>query len=705
MLSFFYRKQKLLMTIVFVSLGCILSGYGLHSIVSTFQDPLPLDREVSFTTIKGKKISKYHLNILTNFLSKESQDFPEQLENWNFLNEGIISKFFLLNKCGEEMFKFLQPQLQKEWQARFLEEKKFIGYSNSEMPIISVKNVWKRFAEKLFESFDNFISISDLEAGNIEGFKKKVNLFLEQRNFPGYLVKQVIDYQENNYKCKSLNSRGSFNVFNYDNLEDWFGEEFLVNISKFIIEMAGKAKDQGISISKKEVLSFVKNTTQQAFNLLKDKGFLEKVTFDQFYNYYVQSFFFSEKILCEVMEDVLLFKKLLENSGNNFIYDYELFKEFLQDMNQSFEVSLEAFPNELIFNSREYLNYFETYLELVGEKRSDILDLPCNYLDIAAIKETSPQLVGTKYQLKIAHLHIKELEHLIPLKEVFDWLMVKENVDILNKFYSEINLSLENVIDGYLSLENKLKSAITSFIKNDLLSKKITLIEEKLKEKIDSIFESEYFVSDAVYPNLCGIINIPNFNTILSTSDTSFFISQDNQNYYLIEKLKEEKDHILSYKDSLHLGLLKKIVMEKKESSNTALVLNRLKEEYGDLDELTLLSYRLLKPLIIYKNRSLKGNLVYQWEPVVQKKVIRKSDVSEEEFSFLSKQTSNESHLPILSSKELGAYSYLSIDPVYKDISFDKILYLQNEVQFEFINSYLLSLIQSFFNDSTKSLN
>lgn len=146
------------MTVVFICFGCILFGYGLHSVVATFQEPLPLDKEVSFITVQGNKIPKYHLNILTNFLSKESQDFPDQLENWNFLNEGIITKFFLTNKCGEEVFKLLQTQLQEEWQFHFLEEQKFLGYINPEMPIISVQNVWKKFSEKLYDSFHDFFS-------------------------------------------------------------------------------------------------------------------------------------------------------------------------------------------------------------------------------------------------------------------------------------------------------------------------------------------------------------------------------------------------------------------------------------------------------------------------------------------------------------------------------------------------------------------
>lgn len=702
MLSFFYRKQKLFMTIVFICFGCVLFGYGLHSVVATFQDPLPLDKEVSFITVQGNKIPKYHLNILTNFLSKESQDFPDQLENWNFLNEGIITKFFLTNKCGEEVFKLLQTQLQEEWQFRFLEEQKFLGYINPEMPIISVQNVWKKFSEKLYDSFHDFISLPNLESAGVEAFKKKVTLFLEQRNFPGYLVRQVINYQESNYKCKSLNYQGSFNVFSYDNLQDWFGRKFLINISRIIIEIAEKAKQSGFTVSRTEVLSFVQNSTQQAFNLLKDKGFLDQVTFEQFYNHYVQNFFLSEKILCKVIQDILLFKKFLEASGNNFVYDYELFKGFLQDINQSFEVSFESFPNKFVFNSKEYLNYFETYLELVGETRNDVLELPNNYLSTSDLKKNSLELIGTQYQLRVAHVNTRELEHLIPLKEVFDWLMIRDNVDTLNQIYSEINLSFENVIDEYLSLENKIQKMITSFIKNDLFLKKISLIEEKLKEKMTSVSENKYFVSDCIYPALPGLVNISDFETALSDSKNSCLISQDNQNYYLIEKLQEKKDHIISYEDSLYLGILKKIVMKKGESKNTSLVINRLKEEYGDLDELTLLSHRFIKPLISYKNGSFKGELIKQCLPNVQRKIVKKTDVSEEEFIFLSSKIENENSFPIFSSKELGAYSYISVEPVYQDISFDKIFCLQNQVQFELINGHLLSVIRSLVYDNIK---
>lgn len=693
MLSFFYKKQKLVMAIVFVSLGCILFGYGLHSISSVFQTPISLNKEIIFRTNQGKKIPKYFLDTLIYFLSKESQDFPEHLENWNFLNEGIISKFFLANKCGEEIFKRIQPQLQEEWKSRFLEEKKFLGYSNSEIPFISVKNVWKKFAEPLFHSFNAFISILDEEAGSIDSFKKKVSLFLEQRNFPGYLVKQVITYQESNYKCTSSQVQGSCNPFNYSDLGDWFGEKLLTNISKIIIDVAEKAKNEGLFVSKKEISSFIKKTTNHAFKLLKEKEFLNQVTFDQFYSYYVKNFFLSEKVLYEVMESILLFKKILESTGNNFVYDYEIFREYLYDINQSFDVSFTSFPQELVFTSKEYLNYFETYLELVGEKRKDVLKLPCNYLDILHIKNNAPQLVGTKYQLKIVHLHTKDLEHLMPLKDVLDWLKIQENIDSLNKFYPGIQLFLENAIDGYLSLESKDQKLITSFIKSDLLLKKPSLIEEKLKEKVDSISQMEYFISDAIYPKIEGIINISDFEKTLANCKEFSFITQDNQNYYLVQKIEEIQNHILSYKDCLYLDILKDIVSKNKESKNTCLVLDRLQKEYGDLDEETLLSHRLVQPLMDYKNGFFEGDIVQQWLPIVHKKIIKKSEVSEEEFIFLFNGNLKD-FSTIFASKEIGAYSYLSIIPIYEDIFFDRIFCLQNQVQTELVNSYLLSLIQ-----------
>lgn len=693
MLSFFYKKQKLVMVIVFISLGCILFGYGLHSVSTVFQSPVSLNKELGFMTTQGKKIPKYRLDTLTHFLSKESQDFPEHLENWNFLNEGIISKFFLFNKCGEEIFKLTQPQLEEEWKSRFLEEKKFTGYTNSEMPIISVQNVWKKFAESLLYSFNDFLSLLDEEAGSLEAFKKKLALFIEQRSFPGYLVKQVINYQENNYKCKSSKIQGSFNPFNYNDLQDWFGEKFLTNISKIIIEVSERAKKEGFTISKKEIASFIKNTAHEAFKLLKEKEFLNQVTFDQFYNYYVERFFLSEQVLYEVMENILLFKKLLERTGKDFVYDYEVFKEYLKDINQSFEVSFNSFPQELIFTSKEYLNYFETYLELVGEKRTDVLALPRNYLDISNIKKKAPQLVGTQYQLKIGHLHTKELEYLIPLKDVLEWLVVQENIDILNKVYPEIHFSIENITDEYLSLEGKVQKLVTSFIKNNLLLKKAYLIEEKLHEKMDSISQNKYFVSDTIYPDIAGITNIVDFETALATSGDLCFITQDNQNYYLIEKLEEEKNHILSYKDCLYLGILKNIVAENQESKNACLVLDRLQEKYGNLDEETLLSHRLVQPLLDYKKGYFEGELIQQWLPVTHEKVIKKSEVSEEEFVFLSKGNS-EDFSTIFASKEIGAYSYLSIVPVCEDIAFDRIFCLQNQVQMELATSYLLSLIQ-----------
>ena len=186
MLAFFNKHQKKFIGLVIA--GVCLSGFGV-GVGQTVKTRNLGSSNTVFRTPSGRKYSEKEFRLLKRFLSNEAYPFTGNPREWNFLNEGMLTERFLTNKLGESLF----LEVYKSGFPAFDKERVYEGYRRFDAPFISADEVWKSSAPQLRDAFQVFQRLENPVSS--EGFAARVRLFLEEKKFPHYVLRQLLEYR------------------------------------------------------------------------------------------------------------------------------------------------------------------------------------------------------------------------------------------------------------------------------------------------------------------------------------------------------------------------------------------------------------------------------------------------------------------------------------------------------------------------------
>ncbi len=566
MLGFFRKYQKFFF--LFTALIIITS----FAFFGTYQAIVPTKKigedQIVFKTLDGKKISGFYHHAMTYFLAP-----PASSGLANIFNDGVIEKDFLQSGLAPLLVeKFKEPLAQELLQKRE-RELRFSPYVHPLESSLSAERAWKEFAPDIYK---NFVALKEVKEGDLKTlFTTKANLYLAEQQFPPQLLQRVLGFQLQQLKNIPPDQKllkGDLHLFGYKEIRDWFGTKFVDGVATVIFQGAAYARQQGYKISRQEVLSDLLCKSEEAYQALKGRLEGQVANSTQLYHRALQAMQLDEATLISLWEDILLFRRLLDDVGGSALADTFALDKFYSYANESVDVTLFHLPSQFQLKSFEDLQKFELYLEASTPYTLNDFTLPTVELTVEEVMKKEPSLVVRNYELEIASLTSSDLSATISVKKTWEWEVEEGNFKKLKEKFPILGLQKgtgatpEERFAQLQSLPHSVRQSVDHYARELILAEHPEWMGETL-EKMEK--EKKTFSLSLGSPKipLKGISDGTAFLSLLENpSEKLKCYSQDGVHYYFITVKKISPPEKLMFAKAQSLHLLDQLVEKRLEN-------------------------------------------------------------------------------------------------------------------------------------------
>ena len=426
MFAFFRRYQR---AIYFVITAVIILSFSFFGTYSAFTSGRG-DDPVVLRTADGTKITRSEYSEYVHFLSTDSQG--GESGSYNALNDGVIPDDIIATGAGEVLAKRFASDVGPEWKLKFSREKAFLPYHHPKASFMSAMRIWNFFAPDMKKSFERFSSLNSDDP--VELYRCKASLYLAEKSFPSARLRQMLIYQQQQLPWLepdvSLETR-PLGLFGYNQNSDWFGAQFIDKMCEFIIQAAGKARRDGMSVSSSEALS---SLLQNAEKVVKQLPPSEGVTADELFRRTLRELNIDQSRAIAIWSDVLLFRRSLSDLPRDIVVNDQPFRSFMERESDARELDCYQLQPSLRCGSMRDLYKIQTWLGGVASHlEGDPLALPQDFLSTDEVAATYPEFVERRFVLNVSTVTLNELFKNIRVRDVWSWELEDGNWDILVK--------------------------------------------------------------------------------------------------------------------------------------------------------------------------------------------------------------------------------------------------------------------------------
>ncbi|WP_100934820.1 hypothetical protein [Candidatus Chlamydia corallus] len=688
MLSFFYKHQKKFIGIV-IAVVCVSGigvGWGRFSRGEGSREST--SRRIVFTTASGKKYLEKDFVAMKKFLAHEAYPFTGNPRAWNFINEGLLTDYFLTTRVGEKLFLKVYTSREKI----FSKEKTYQPYRRFDAPFISSEEVWKSSAPQLLEIFRIFQQIENPVSK--EGFLARVKLFLEERRFPHYVLRQMLEYRRQMFSLppdEALSRGKDLRLFGYHTIQDWFGDAYLSAAVEVLIRFIDEQKKVLPRPSRQEAHDDFYDKAKHAYaKISKNKEF--SLGFQEFVNSYFQFLETSESEFFNMYRDILLCKRAFLMLQGSVSFDFQPLTKFFVQGKDSIQVEFFKLPKEYSFKTKQELKAFETYLRLISSPKSDCLDVPHEMLPIANIKIKEPRLVGRRFSIDYKSIALQDLAASVPMVEVLQWQQNSEHFQEILQEFPEVE-TCQSYKD-FQHLKPILRDKISLFTRKEILRAR----SERISEALQRIpMESrELLLSAGKDSALPGISDGQQLAKVLLENEVVDLYSQDSERYYnFVVNNSFEKEEVLPYREVLKRDLASKLVASHGHLVDMERIESALRTRYPKEEGAGLWQRRLWKVIEDHRlGRHLGGTLAWSLERSL-KTFSRGDSELPEDFDRLFSMKIGEYSSVLMSPNEGPCYyqclSHLLYD---RPASVDKLFLAKSQLDEELLGSYMERFVE-----------
>ncbi|ANH79167.1 hypothetical protein [Candidatus Chlamydia sanziniae] len=683
MLAFFYKHQKKFIgfIIVIVCVSGVGIGWGRFS-CGEHASKIEFCRVV-FTTASGKKYLEKDVLAIKKFLMHEAYPFTGNPKEWNFVNEGLLTQHFLTTKLGEKLF----FRVYSQGFPAFAKEKNYQPYRRFDAPFISSEEVWKSSVPRLVEILNRFQQIDNPVSP--EGFAFRVQLFLEEKKFPHYVLRQMLEYRRQRFALPedSALSRGKdLRLFGYRNVRDWFGDAYLSAAVEVLLRFIDAERRFLVLPSLNEARDDFYDKAKRAFTKLSKYSEFS-LSFNQFIAFYFQFLGLSETEFFKMYREILLCKRAFLLLQGSVAFDYQPLCEFFYRGKDSTEVELVNLPKEYCFKTEQDLLAFETYIYLVAPPLKDPLDVPYMLLPIKIIKAKEPRLIGKRFAVSYQTVALEDLETKVPLVEVDHWQQNPEHFqEILQEFTAAETCQSPK---DFQCLKTSLRDKISVFTRKAILRAYPERITEALRSA--SIESREILLSPGKDSILEGIVDGQALANVLLENEIIERYSQDQERYYTFKvETCFDGEEVLSYREVLKKGLASKLVNAYGNALQSDRILNALRARYPKETGSALWQRRLWKLMEEHRAGTYPGGTFF-WglEKSLRTFTREDSDLPQPFDQLFAMEIDALSGL-IIHSEE-GPYYYRCLGHAVNDcpMGIDRLFFAKNRLNEEVVGSYM----------------
>ncbi len=557
MFHFFRRYERAFFIVITAMIIISFSFFGTFNAFTS----KPVTDSVAFYAVDGSKVYQSELNEMMTFLNSDLQDqlySPYQVKG-NGLNDGIISKDILESGIGKIIFPSLIENDKEFWQAKFEKEKRFEPYIHPDAQFVSTLHVWTYFAPDLKKQYEIFKN--QKEYASQEAIQARINLYLQERAFPSFYLKQLMGYLQNQYSWLSKDEDLDYkdlSLFGYHSVQDWFGKQFLEAVSAYIINTAKIAEQKGYVVTKEEALASLYSLAENGFEQNQKNPNFPIQNVSDYYKEQLLRLGMDQAHVVHVWKQIMLFHRYLKDNAESVLVDGLAWKDFIHYANEYAKIELFQLPKILNFQSPSAMEQFQIYLQAIRkDKENSSLLMPKSILSPADVKKSYPELIQKEYTLRFAVVDKDMLKNRATMKDTWGWQLEENNFKKLQEHFSEIKnakctttQAREKCLD---SLDLETRARIDQYSRLCIVNEHPEWISEELQEA--PIKEEKVFVrKGCILENLPGIHDMQKFLLALDSSQNELQkYTQDFRHYYKIEILDRSKpEEIVSFSKAFH---------------------------------------------------------------------------------------------------------------------------------------------------------
>ena len=590
MFAFFRTHQKLFLIVITVIIIITFSFFGTQRAMDGSSNNRIKDQVVS-STIDGSKIKKSEIDTLSYFLQREE----EIASKVNIQSSVILKDFFETKFVGCLATKFFK-NVSSDFQKKLEKAHKFVPYTHPQVDVISAENIWRFLAPSINVNLEALHKKTEFDP---ETFYLFLNLYLSQRNFSAEKLKKILWDQQT--QCNWLKPdrtimQENMNLFGFNSIVDWFGQDLVDLLSQVILNVADIAEHKGYKVSRNEALADLMKNSKDVLSRVQSGTIANSDSFKELLSAYGMR----EDTMVDVWRKVLLFRKYMNDIGEKVLLD-NLSKSALSCCNkEKASIELYKLPKELELKSFEGLMKLQVYLDATASTASqkDKIAFPSSFLTAAEVEKKHPELVEKRYEVKFKHINLNEIGILIGEKKLWSWQLEDENYALLKNEFTQLkDLSdaKEKRFANLESLDQKIRGQVDGFSrKKILLSDKKIILDQLCNQK-----EEQRFIgikTKTIKPVLKGIEDKNLFSALekekicavdenVSEDSSLFCYSDNNEDFYRIALLsKAEAKTVVPFAEAVKEEILDSLLDSRLHSKYSALSdkeIDQMKDKNG----------------------------------------------------------------------------------------------------------------------------
>lgn len=599
MLTFFYKHQKKI--VGFLALGVICSGMGDVFIRSprTFGQNKKYKKRAC-KILSSRKLSEQEWRVLKRFFSHEAYPFSGNPRQWNFLNEGILTEKFLTKKLGEELF----LKIYGGNSSLFDKERGYSAYRRFDAPFISSEEVWKSSAPHLYSAYTDLQQVC--YPVSPEGYAARVRLFLEEKKFPHYVLRQMLEYRRRMFNLPedvSLSRNVDLRLFGYKSVQDWFGAPYIDSAVEALLRFAEGQRKNIPYPSFEEAKNDFYDKAKRAFARIQQQG-LEPLSFDAFVMSYFHFMEMEEREFLNLYREILLCKRAFLALEGSIAFDFCPLQDFFSKGRDSIAMERISLHDDFCFKNKAALEVFETYVRLAYAPLQHELDLPRVALSKDVVKAREPSLIGRRFSLSYRKQTLQEMETQVSMAEVHQWMQQTENFETLQLEFPELETKAS--AKDLQGMKPAVLNSVYAYIRREVLRGSPSRIAESIAKS--SEVSCELVLSPGEEPALPGIQNGQELGKLLLANGELSCYSQDQLTYYSLKMHSySPEEEVLNYRDIVRKGLGSSLIKVHGDKAHLAKVLHALRDHYPNVGEEQLFACRLGKALEEFQEGSLQA--------------------------------------------------------------------------------------------------
>jgi GcvH upstream region-like protein len=561
MLDFFRKYQKIFFFFVAIVTIISFSFFGTYRAMGIDEKEIP-DRTFG-SKLDGSVFSEKEVKALVHLLGKST-----------YLIDNVIAKDFfeadLAQVLIQPYFEFLKADLEQ----RCKKIRQFRPYAHPQASFLNAEVMWQHFAPALAQ--DVSLLKSNAEEITPETWRLLTKTYLDEQAFPSEMLKRALFYQQRQFSWIAQDNdllQTDLSLFGFHSLEDWFGERFLYLVSEFIMNASIRAEQRGYRVSSEEAYADLLQTTYQNLQAHKENVSSEDVL--NYLRYELQASGLDQHQGTELWKKVLLFRRLFNEVGEGVFLDPLLQSKFHEFAMQKCIVDLYRLPEALHLQNFRSLLKLQVYLEAVAPKEHS-LELPKTFFSVQEVEKRFPEIVQKRFKIELAHVKLEDLAHTISLRETWDFELVDENWQLLQKqfpFLGKDHPTKEERFKLLDRLDENTRLKVDQFARRQIILAHSEWVHNALQDAalqelaLSIKTKSSSFALEGI-EEAGAFVDLLERAPLKASFEPFEFFTQDEENYYRLRVLeKAESKEIMTFAEAMQEGILDLLLDQRLESS------------------------------------------------------------------------------------------------------------------------------------------